>query len=526
MKKNDSVLIVDIGSGLRLLNVGLINGPSIKAVSIVSLPQENKNAAIPSFLHNFIKQNNITGKDAVLCPPLKSLFIKRIQLPSIPHQELPEAVKWHLKDELAYDIASLTIDYYIIKETEKEDGSKILDLVCFVLRTDETKPYIMLLKDAGLYCRAVVPFPLGYSRLIPRYLLKKEQAAAVMHVEEEMGFLSIHKGNRLEFYREIPVSINKLREALKIAIVSEKGKVELSREEIDEVLFKVGLMQEGTVYKDKLNSSQILSMVRPNLERVIADIKRSFAYYESQFKGEKIHSVFLSGVITDIPNIDRFLSMESGLDISNLILFDKMILPAGIDKTILPQIYADFGVALEYEQGIINLLPYQFKTEKRERFQRVSLRWLAIAAFLLLMFSYVFARVAINAYTKRLDTALFNLNVLSEVREVKASLDGFNKFIADTRNAQPRVRNMLKKLSGIAGKGIFIESLSLDAESASGRFIGFIGDTSQNPDAALTNFVRDVEQSVYFSDVSIYSVEKVKAEEGDILKFNITFRAR
>lgn len=525
MKKADSISIVDIGSCLRLVNVGLINGPVIKAASIVSLPKENKNQAIRSSVHNFLKQNNITGRDAVLCPPLTSLFIKRIQLPSIPHQELQEALKWQIKDDLAYDIASATFDSYIIKETQKADGSKILDFVCFALRDDDIKPYIMLLKDAGLDCRAVVPLPLGYAQIITRYLLKKEQAWAVMHIEEELSFLSIHKGNRLEFYREIPVSINKLREALKISIVSERGKVELSDEEIDEVLFKVGLMQEGTVYKDKLSSSQILSMLRPNLERIILDIKRSFAYYESQFKGEKIQGVFLSGAITDIPNIDRLLSMESGLDISNLTLFNKIMSPAGIDKKILSQVYADLGVALGYGQGI-NLLPYQFKAEKRERFQKASLRWVAITAFLLLIFSYAFARVAINAYTKRLDAALFNLNVLSEVREVKTSLDGFNRFIADTRNAQPRIGNMLKKLSVIAGKGIFIESFSLDVESGgSGRLIGFISDTVQNQDAALTNFVRDMEEAVYFSNVCIYSVEKIKAEEEDILKFNITFRA-
>lgn len=524
-KKAAAVLVVDIGSDLKLLNVQLKDGIKVSSVKIVGLAKEKKEEIILNSLRNFIQANNILHKNAVLKPCLPSLFIKRIRLPAIPEAELSEAIKLQIREELAFDLSAALVDFSVIKETSAEDGTKTLDIICVAAQEQEVREQVLLLRQAGLNCSSVIPLPFGYSRLAEKFLLEaKDDSVCILHMEEEACFLSIHKDNKLEFYRQIPVSIGKLRDGLKCLLVSDKCEIELSADEADEVLFNIGIPQEGAVYKDKLKSFQILPLLRPNLERLIQEIKRSLAYYESQFRQKPVSRVVLAGPVIRIPNIEKFLYKElAPLDVTKISLADKIIASKGAEAEALAVSYADFGLAIDYEKGI-NLLPYEFRTEKIEKFQKISIRWLAFIAFLLLVFSYIFARVGIQSYRKRLDNASMYLNVLSEVKQAKMNTAEFNNFINDIMNSGPPVSVMLKKISNIAGRDLFLDSFSLDCDSRTVTLSGMIKSRGQNQDSVLTKFVRDMEGTSYFTDASIVSVDKIKQEDINILKFNVTFK--
>lgn len=96
-KRVDSVLVVDLGSNLKILSVDLKGEIKVSALKIVKLPEDKKEEITLSALRNFIQENNISHKNAILRPALKSWFIKRLQLPAMPYRDLPEAIKWQLK---------------------------------------------------------------------------------------------------------------------------------------------------------------------------------------------------------------------------------------------------------------------------------------------------------------------------------------------------------------------------------------------------------------------------------------------
>ena len=526
-KRVDPRIVIDIGTSLTLLDIELSGEPVIHSLKVIPLNEAKREETILNSLRDFIRKNKIQHSNAILGLSLKSLLIKRIQLPAIPQSELAEAIKWQLKDELKLEKSGEVMDFYILKETGKADGSKLQDVMCVLAQEQEVRSSVLLLKELGLRCLAVMPRHFGYPKLAQKYLTQSpDEIVGILDIEEDSGYISFHKKGKFEFFREVPLAINKLKEALSTTLATERGTIKLSNEDIDNLLFKHGIPQEDNLlYKDKIARAEILSMLRPVLERIVGEIKLSLSYYESQFQGEAVKKMFVMGLAQNIPHIDKYLSSELPLKIEKFSLAGKIKVPSSVDQGGLSGISASFGLALDYDKNI-NLLPYEFRTEEFEYIEKLSLRWVAFFALIILVFSYLFSWISVSAYKKRLNNALFHLSTLSEINEIKTSVDAFNNFITAVTDMQTSVTGILKRISNIAAKELFVETLSINCDSKTGVISGVVKNADQNLDEIVTKFSRDLQSSNYVTDATISSTEHEKEDSEDIVKFNINFKLR
>ncbi|MFH1414391.1 MAG: pilus assembly protein PilM [Candidatus Omnitrophota bacterium] len=522
-KKVDSVMLVDIGSKLTMLNIQLGHQLKVNSMKSVEFTDDNRDEIIINSLQDFIQEHDIQHKNVILRPDLVSLQLKRIQLPAVPDKELLGAIKWELKETVPYDLSKAVLDFRIIAKITKEDNSKALDIICFVAEEDEIRQQVSLLKQLGLTCLTVGVLQLGYVNLIAQLAEQENEPIGLLHLENNITYLCVYLNNKLAFYREIPVSVNSLKVSLKSVLVSDKGKIELSPEELEEVLFTIGIPKKDAVYKEKLSSIQILSMLRPHLERMVNEIKRSLTYYTSHFGEARVKKLLIAGFTSRIPNLDEFLANELSLNISRLPLSEKFIVSSEVDPELLFQVSGSLGLVLDYEKNI-NLLPFEFRTEKLEKLEKVSLRWVTFLVFLLLIISYFFARVGVAAYKKGLDTSVIYFNTLSEIRKVNSRLGELKSFVTDVRNKDIPAYMILKKLSAIAPKELFFNHFSLDNGSRSGTIRGYVKNTEKNPDVILTKFIRSMQASYYFTNTDILSVKKSKGDAFDLTNFDITFK--
>lgn len=526
-KKVDSAIVVSIESDLTLLNIEFkAEIPKVKALKIVKLKAASKDQDILSAITTFIEENNIRHNKAILATSFNSLLIKRLQLPAVPPKELLEAIKWQVKDEIPFDLSKAVLDFSIIKKIVKSDGAKALDIICVLKQEEEIRRQVLLLKRLGLNCLAAIPLPFGYAKVIAKYSQGQEDdPKGLLHLSEDNCFFAIYKNKKLEFYRELPVSISRLRESLRGVLISDRGKLELSAPEANEVLFEVGLPMKELVYKEKISSTQIRSMLSPILERLGQEIKRSLAYYQSEFSGGEVKTISIGGGASVIPNIDKFLSKEVFLDVRSLSYNDDVKASYSIDVKLLLQNYGYLGLAVNLS-GNVNLLPREFRTEKIEQVEKISLRWIGFIIFLILGLSYVFARARVTGYQKRLDNALLYLNVISEVKQTKLRIDELNSFIVRSKNSSSPVDKVLKTLSFISDRRLFITDLSLDCNSKIGAMAGFVRVKEGDPGVILTQFISKAKDSRYFDDLSISSVRKRRESRRDIAEFKITFKVR
>jgi len=523
--KNKPVLVIDIGSRLTITQVWANGHIKVDALKVVDFDSgKNFDETFVASIQNFIKENNVKHKKAIVRPTLSSLFIKHLQLPAVPDKELAEAIKWQVKEDVPYNLLQSVFEYSVIKRISKEDGAKLVDVICVCAKEEEVKRWVLLTKQAGLACLAVGLLPFSYEKLKQRYINDaKDKISCILHIDNDSCYIFIYRENKLDFYRELPVSINKLRESLRGVLVSDLGKIELSPGEIEDILFRVGIPDDNFVYNNKFNATQILGMLRPVLERLAMEVKRSFIYYHSQFQTGEVSNILLTGEIMAIPKIETFLSKELSLDVKRLAIDDKIEIDSSITSKLLPKFIHCLGLALDYSQGI-SLLPQQFRTEKIESVEKVSIRWVAFIVFLLFSLSLLLARISIKSYERDLDNKKIYLNIISELKETKSKVDEFNGFIGELKSSEYPLAAMLKKLSNITTPELFIVDFSVDLSSRAGSMKGFVKSGGDNPSTLLAKLVNEMKGSIYFNEASILSVQRVNRNDAEVTEFDISFR--
>lgn len=521
-EKSNSIIVVDLSTDLKLLNVVLRPEINVSAFGQFSLPKEGRDEAILKNIFDFCQRNNILHKDVVLIPHLSRLFVKRIQFPQMPESELVEAIKLQIKPELPFDISDASFDYLVIKEETKEDNSRLLDILCVAAPEEEIRAKVVLLKQAGFKTLSVNLAVFGYDNIISKYYHEnQDEVIAVLHVGDEKTWIYFYYKNSVEFYRELPLSINKLRESLSGMIISDKGSVQLTEKDIEDILFNSGIpIDENLPFKDKIGGNQILAMLRPLLENLVSEIKRSFFYYTSQFQGKNITLVLLAGLGVKLRNLDKIIGKELSLKVERVSFQGKVKVCAEVNLQDLAVNASMLGLASNPTHGV-NLLPHEFRTEKLEMYQKFSLRWVIIITFLIMSLSYLFAKIGIAAYQKRLDNSQLYLNNLNPVKQAKERIEEINRFIKEVQGSEVPVGLALKKISVIAGKDIFFDSLTLNNDSKTLAIKGIIRGVADNQDAALTKFADAMEKTSYFSDADITSVEKSKSGDTDVISFSI-----
>ncbi len=515
-KKIESLIIVDLSSQLKLLNLDLKDKPSVAALKIYDLPPDKKEQYILDSLAGFIKENNILVKSAVLIPDLPSLFIRGIQLPITPEAELAKTIQWQIKDDLGFSVSEAIIDYQVIGTSVKEGGAKLLSIICVASRMDQIKKQVLLLQQAQLKCVAVRPVVFGYPKLIVDcFRIAPQEPVVVLNIEDDHSHLAICKDSRVAFFRSFPVTLNKIKESLSGMLATEKGQVQLTPEQINSVLFETGIPSSG----------QILAMVRPQIEALVQEIKRSFVYGESQLDIVRPSRLVVCGRAAAMPNFRKILNQELGLEVLDFSssVPEAVKINPGVDRRELDQNYHLLGPGLDLS-GSVNLLPAEFRTQDIEALQKLSLRWISFGAFIFLLLSFLFSKIEVGLYAKRVNNSQLQLTILSQVEEIKAKTDALDSLITQIRKEDVPAGRILKRLSNICPVGIFFNDLSIDGENRSGSITGVIRNAAGNQESLLANLSSAMEASGYFKEVNVSSINKTDTEEGKVDNFQVNFK--
>ena len=71
---------------------------------------DNNREFVADIIKTSVKEIEFPSKKAFLCLSGPNLYIRRISVVSMPHEELKEAVKWAVKDQIPLDSARVIID--------------------------------------------------------------------------------------------------------------------------------------------------------------------------------------------------------------------------------------------------------------------------------------------------------------------------------------------------------------------------------------------------------------------------------
>ncbi len=444
--------------------------------------------------------------------------IRRIVVPDMPEEELRGAVRWEAKNLIPFPLESVVLDYYVIGKVQ-DKGVEKLDIIVVAVQEDVLNKQIRILEESGLKPIGITVNSFALWDVVKKEVPFKEgEVIALIDIGAEAASINLFKNNILQFTREISVAGENITKAMTGMLISDQYQLSLTYEQAEKIKLGYGIPKEGTLEKtsDGIPLSQILEIIKPTLRRMLNEILRSFDYYKEQFREAKIDRVFLAGGSSKLKNLEEFLSAGLGIKVEVVNPLQNINIDLKLSKEmeklreVAPRLTLAIGLALG-EAKTLNLVHVKKAAVKLIDFDKIleSVRVpsAAIVAGILIIlcaafgYNYYLGR-QLKYYNKELEskrTILRDLKVLSERRAI----------IEKISKEETRVREILSNLGATIPAGISL--LELDYINSK-RSMNIRGESLNTTLVGI--FLKNLEDSPYFSNVVLHETRKGREEEG------------
>ena len=503
--------------------------------------QGKKEEAAENFLNNFLRKNSIFGQETIInFSESGSVIIKYLELPLLPPKEIISAAKWQLKEEVHFNLEKACIDWQIVKEYIDEEGIKKNGIIFAIAKGEAVDGCLAFIHKCHLIPSRIVVAPFNYANIL-NSLSSSQKISAVLDVDFHESTLNIYENNKLHFVRKLPISWEKFILSLTGGLVSQRGGNQLSYEEAEEIKNTVGIPQdEGQVVHGHIQASQIISLIRPLLETLVRELKASFDYFTSTFDAQNPAVLYLTGGGANLKHLDSYLNKELHMEVAYLPFPDCVGLPHEKEKfnKINPDgteqkkgpiqkrekishedqnvLINTIGAALGDSKSI-DLLPAGIKKKKKLSALKIffDLGVIFLGAIFLLIL--LFTRLQTVEYRKKLKISQAHLRTIDGIKTLKEKIRLREELIDKLRAGTVPADGVLKVISNLTPTEIILDELQMDQTNHS---LALIGSVSGGEDAAgpiITHFMAQLEASLFFSEASLISSQRV----GVLQKFEI-----
>ena len=427
---------------------------------------------------------------------LEGIVIKRVSIPVMPQEEIESALKWELKEQhVGFDIDKARVRFKILEEIETEGGAKKIELIAFAYQESDIEPKVKQLKEMGLNVQNVIPLDFAIAKYVnDSKIMPQDEKAAIVDIGSVKTLISIVEKDKVCFTREIPLGGDTITDAMTGVTVSDKGRMELSKEDAENIKIEQGISSD----------IKILSLIRPVLEKLTSQIKGSLEYYEQRFKKQGVKKIILAGSGSKLKGLKEYIIKETGLEV----------------LTILPEEAGAIGLALSRDFNL-NMLPEKFRAENQKALKRFSMTMVTFAMGIILLFSYALLCIQAVNLKKGMDVQRQHLNNLNEIKLLKDKMMVYISVINTVSMDDINAGRIMKEISNLMLSDIALDKFIIDIKEPNIMMGGSV--LKQD---SLTEFMSKLESNALFQNVKLSFSEKNQGPGSEALKFEITCNIR
>jgi len=482
-------------------------------VSKSSLAKDSKED-LAALINSFLKKNSIVGPQVYLTiSDPDSVAIKHLELPLLPKSEIIGAARWQLKEDLSFDLEEAIIGWEIVREFIDQEQTKKNEVVFAVASAKTIDQYVSLLNQCGLTPSKVSLAPFNYGSIL-KHNLKDSKAQSIIDISYSETTLYMYVDAKLRFVRKIPFSSERLTKDLTGTLISDKGKVQLSYKQAEQIKQKFGMPEDQKQSLEaNIGAIQLISLLRPHLEVLARELKRTFDYFSSEFNEEISHKLYLVGGGGNLKNLDSFLAKELSMEVLALPLPEAIDVGAieqeKLDSCCL-QLLSALGIILS-DSTAVNLIPKEIKAQKSELIQKVSLRVVAVVAAALFLFAILVVRLQVRDYKVRLSNVQTHLETIGEIRTLRQGILARDGLITKLQKGKVPAAGVLKTLSILVPNQVILNSVTFNQDRGVLLLQGEVLASSEVAETVLTEFMQGLEGSAFFAEASLTSSRKERA---------------
>ncbi|OGX08686.1 MAG: hypothetical protein A2Z88_11515 [Omnitrophica WOR_2 bacterium GWA2_47_8] len=475
-------------------------------LAYVPLDEAKRDDLISGAIQKFLKKNVILSRGIILSiSDSASVSIKTLILPQLPENEILNAAKWQLKDEIPFPIEDVYIDWRLVKSFDDAEGGKKNEIICVAVKKQVLTHYWDLLAKCRLKVTAVTTSSLNYAHLLS-FQQDAPKFSAVLDLDHKASTLGAYVDHQLNFVRVLPISWERITLALTENLLSGKdtNNGRLTFDEAEAIKDNFGIVEDETqVVKDTIHGAQIISLIRPLLEALVRELRFSFNYFTASVNLPQPRKLYLTGGGANLRNLNKYLSRELNMPVEYL---ELPLTPSHKEVPLVDRnrIINAVGAALADSKAAV-FLPPELKAKQNESREKMSFRLLNVSVAAVLFLTGFFTQVKIHDYQDRVRIAQLHVNTIASFNTLKAQLNVKEELIKKIQKNELVADGVLKTISLHIPPEIILYDLSLTKDSHTLSARGNITASEEAAGQTLTKFIQQLEGSVFFTEVSLIS---------------------
>ncbi len=488
------------------------------AVQEYGLPPESESLARTSFfgrkLKAFISEHSSRSGEVACALRGSKVNTGLISLAPMPKGELESACRLEASRRVSIDINKAFVKSEPVAEGQEKASGKLNYIVTVAARS-AVSAMLGALRQAGLQTAALLPIPFAWKEFIRELFPSDSKATtAVVDIGSNRSLVSVYKGDKLKFNRGFETGGNQVTESIIQAGKTFGVSEGISWSEAERIKSRYNLFKSNgaLTLKGVLTVSQVLSMVRPVLEKIAGESKRSLEYFSQLYAGVQVDRIYLAGGGALLPGLEDFFRGRLNRRVElfklpeNISVHESIRSREKLDK-LFPRLSraAALSCSRKWE---MNFIPAKDKLIQSILRRKVLIIIPALALFALSFLFYLSKARMIPEWEKRIaakNTILTaeekQLEPYNDLEKLKNRLSARRKVGLYSSRREPDWRGILKELSRITPPSIVLTEVSLLVGKVPLRMLcmGKVDYSIASP--RVTDFVVKVEKSPFFRDV-------------------------
>jgi type IV pilus assembly protein PilM len=402
-----------------------------------------------------------------------AVVVRRLVVPPMPKSEIKSAIPWVIEKFLPYPIENAIFDYRILGEDESTGE---MQLLIAVAEKEWVQRVVSQLKKIGLPPSSITIAPIALENILHHLGVEEDHYNVIINIGERVTSINFYLGRQILFSRDIMTAGESIASSL-TGKVTYKGKEFTIDSKMAEELkcrygIPMGQLPEFT--ENGIPFASIQALIRPTIERLIAEIDRSLKYAERNYEIRNIQRILLTGGSANLINLKESLATALGSEVD---VFDPIRAIESIRDTLDKRsfgIFKKFGVSLSIAFGLalekgrgLNFLSTGVQDLRKTALEKKLVRTAACLILLIIAGTSLNLAVKQNISRKKLTAAYAMLESIErspsyeEVRTIQDRLREVEQLLKRFKVDRKFTSLLLKDISHRLPEGIVLKDLTL-----------------------------------------------------------------
>ena len=276
--------------------------------------------AVAEAVDSLLNTLGITTPWVVAAVAGPTVVVRQVRLPVMPEQQLWKSITWEARNHISFPVEDSTVSFQILG-TNTVDGTLQMDVMLVATPRELVDSRVEALEQAGLEPIAVElePFALIRGALeLPLDGQYPKETMALVSIGATYTHISIVSNGQFVLTRSVTVA----GDSFTAAIASALGVDTAQADEIKMTEVKAVSSEEDRAQLSPVGQ-QASRALEPQLEELVREVRRSFAFYDYQqtpggSAADGVSHIILTGGSANLPGLAECLNDQLSMRVETL----------------------------------------------------------------------------------------------------------------------------------------------------------------------------------------------------------------